>query len=67
LQGTSQLQKQIAYFVGIITVLSISTGVICIIVWAAWLQKDYPGFMSIAAIIATAVSSQLLLFLHFVF
>lgn len=51
------MQKDITHFVLIIAFLSITTGVICVIVWAAWLEKDYPNFMNIAMIIATAVST----------
>eukprot|EP00026_Physarum_polycephalum_P002073 Phypoly_transcript_02077.p1 GENE.Phypoly_transcript_02077~~Phypoly_transcript_02077.p1 ORF type:complete len:897 (+),score=112.36 Phypoly_transcript_02077:167-2692(+) len=54
---TSQLQKDITHFVLIIAFLSISTGIICIIVWGAWLKHSYPGFMNVAMIITTALSA----------
>lgn len=50
------MQKQIAHFVMIIAVLSIFTGIMCIVVWAAWLRRVYPDYMNIDQIISTAVS-----------
>ena len=50
------LQKEILRFVFIIVVLAISTAVLIIILWAAWLRPDHPGFITNSALVIDIVS-----------
>ncbi|KAG2166541.1 hypothetical protein VTO58DRAFT_111109 [Aureobasidium pullulans] len=55
-QGLTPLQKEILFFVGVITALMISMILLVIIVWAAWLRKDHPGWISVPILIVDCVS-----------
>ena len=50
------LQKEILIFVGIITGLMVSMIILVIIVWAAWLRKDYPDWINVPTLIVDCVS-----------
>ncbi|RIA98676.1 hypothetical protein C1645_748901 [Glomus cerebriforme] len=53
---TTILQREITRFVLIIAGLSISTGVILMILWAAWLRVNYPGFLTFSGMLVNAIS-----------
>ena len=54
--GLTPLQKEILRFVLIIVSLAITVSVIVIILWAAWLRPDHPGFISNSLLIIDIVS-----------
>ncbi|CAD0084388.1 unnamed protein product [Aureobasidium vineae] len=49
-------KKEILIFVGIITALMVSMILLVIIVWAAWLRKDYPDWINVPTLIVDCVS-----------
>ncbi|GAB7352874.1 hypothetical protein MBLNU459_g3471t1 [Dothideomycetes sp. NU459] len=55
-QGLTPLQKEILYFVAIIVALMMTMIVVVIIVWASWLRKDHPDWISVPALIVDCVS-----------
>jgi len=50
------LQKEILRFVLIIVSIAITIAVIIIILWATWLRKDHPGFISNSALVVNVVA-----------
>lgn len=50
------LQKEIFRFVLIIISIAITISVIIIILWAVWLRKDHPGFISNSALVVDVVA-----------
>ncbi|KAI5270318.1 cation-transporting ATPase pacL [Aureobasidium subglaciale] len=52
----SPLQREIFIFVGIIAALMVSMILLVIIVWAAWLRKDYPDWINVPTLIVDCVS-----------
>jgi len=50
------LQREIFRFVLIIISIAITISVIIIILWAVWLRKDYPGFISNATLVVDVVA-----------
>ncbi|KAL7418441.1 hypothetical protein Q5752_006899 [Cryptotrichosporon argae] len=54
--GLTTLQKEIYHFVRIIVACALTLAFIVIILWAAWLNKSHPGFISHAALVIDAVS-----------
>jgi sodium/potassium-transporting ATPase subunit alpha len=55
-QGLTPLQKEIYYFVGIIVALMLTFIVLVIIVWATWLRKRHPDWISVPVLIVDCVS-----------
>ncbi|CAG8572667.1 7033_t:CDS:10 [Acaulospora morrowiae] len=53
---TTILQKEIIRFVSTIATLSIGTGCVIMILWAAWLRTTYPTFLSISGILVNAIA-----------
>ncbi|PKY27748.1 calcium ATPase [Rhizophagus irregularis] len=53
---TTILQREITRFVLVIAALSISTGVILMILWATWLRVTYPGFLNLSGMLVNAIS-----------
>ncbi|ORX98166.1 calcium ATPase [Basidiobolus meristosporus CBS 931.73] len=51
----SLLQKDIALFVRIIASLAITTGVIIMVVWGAWLRRTYPTFISLSEVLVNTI------------
>lgn len=54
--GMTPLQRELFYFVLIIVLLMLTFVVIIIIVWAAWLRKDHPEWISVPTLIVSLVS-----------
>lgn len=54
--GLTPLQKEILYFVGLIVALMLVMIILVIIVWAAWLRKSHPGWISVPVLIVDCVS-----------
>lgn len=54
--GLTPLQKEILYFVGIIVGLMLTMVLIVIGVWAGWLRKDHPDWISVPMLIISCVS-----------
>ncbi|ORY33508.1 hypothetical protein BCR39DRAFT_520515 [Naematelia encephala] len=50
------LQREILRFVIIIVTLAISLAVLIIILWAAWLRRDHPGFITNSGLVIDVVS-----------
>ena len=44
--GLTPLEREILRFVIIIACLATFTAVVIVILWAAWIRRDYPGFIS---------------------
>jgi|SRR5277367_1526257 len=55
-QGMTTLQKEILRFVLVIVSAVIFVSVVVIIVWAAWLRVDHPGFLNVSGLIVSVVS-----------
>lgn len=54
--GLTPLQREILYFVTIIVCLMITMVVIVISVWAGWLRKEHPDWISVSMLIISCVS-----------
>ncbi|CAK7206964.1 hypothetical protein SEUCBS139899_009771 [Sporothrix eucalyptigena] len=54
--GMTTLEREIFNFVAIVCTIMLSVIIIVIIVWAAWLRKDHPEWISVAGLIVSAVS-----------
>ncbi|KAF2225003.1 hypothetical protein BDZ85DRAFT_233323 [Elsinoe ampelina] len=54
--GLTPLQREILYFVTIIVGTMVVMVLTVIIVWAAWLRKDHPGWLSVSNLIISCVS-----------
>lgn len=50
------LQREILRFVLIIVSFALTIAIIVIILWAAWLRKDHPGFISNSALVVNVVA-----------
>ena len=50
------LEIEINRFVFLIAVLSITTVVICFIVWGAWLHQGYPNYMKLSPMLVNAIA-----------
>jgi len=50
------LQREILRFVLVIVSAVIFVSIIVIIVWAAWLRVDHPGFLNVSGLIVSVVS-----------
>lgn len=50
------LQREILRFVLIIVTLALTIAIIVIILWAAWLRRDHPGFISNSALVVNVVA-----------
>ena len=55
-QGMTTLQKEILRFVLVIVSAVVFVSIIVIIVWAAWLRVDHPGFLNVSGLIVSVVS-----------
>lgn len=55
-QGLTPLQKEILYFVAIIVCLMFTMIVVVIAVWAGWLRKEHPGWITVPILIVDCVS-----------
>jgi sodium/potassium-transporting ATPase subunit alpha len=55
-QGLTTLQKEILRFVAVIASAIIVVSIVVIIVWAAWLRVDHPGFLNVSGVIVSVVS-----------
>ncbi|CAK7230523.1 hypothetical protein SBRCBS47491_007614 [Sporothrix bragantina] len=54
--GMTTLEREIFNFVAIVCTIMVSVIIIVIAVWAAWLRKDHPEWISVAGLIVSAVS-----------
>lgn len=54
--GLTLLEKEIYYFVAVIVAIMLSMVLLVIIVWAAWLRKDHPSWISVSLLIVDCVS-----------
>ncbi|KAF9960994.1 hypothetical protein BGZ65_011407, partial [Modicella reniformis] len=50
---TTIIQREISRFTRIIITMTISLILLITIAWVAWLQRDYPNFMSVAVLLVT--------------
>ena len=50
------LEIEINRFVFLIATLSISTVIICFIVWGAWLHQTYPSYISLSAMLVNVIA-----------
>ncbi|KAJ1956246.1 hypothetical protein IWQ62_005346, partial [Dispira parvispora] len=50
------LQVEITRFVKIIAALALTTAAVVLIVWAAWLRRDYPTFVSTSTALVNAIA-----------
>ncbi|KAI8870203.1 hypothetical protein GQ42DRAFT_155552, partial [Ramicandelaber brevisporus] len=50
------LQREITRFVILIASMSVTTTVLVLVLWAAWLRTTYPGFMTASAAVVNAIS-----------
>lgn len=55
-EGKTTLEREIFHFVRIIICLALSTCVIVIILWGAWLRKDHPRWINTSLLIVDVVS-----------
>ena len=55
-QGLSPLQKELYYFVGLIVALMLVMIIVVIIVWASWLRKSHPSWITVPILIVDCVS-----------
>ncbi|KAK5125068.1 hypothetical protein LTR85_001259 [Meristemomyces frigidus] len=55
-KGLTPLQKEIYYFVGIIVALMLTMIIVVIAVWAGWLRKAHPDWISVPVLIVDCVS-----------
>ncbi|KAK1057488.1 hypothetical protein LTR33_013627, partial [Friedmanniomyces endolithicus] len=54
--GLTPLQKEILYFVGLIVALMLFMIIMVIIVWATWLRKTHPDWITVPILIVDCVS-----------
>ncbi|ERT02862.1 hypothetical protein HMPREF1624_01165 [Sporothrix schenckii ATCC 58251] len=54
--GMTTLEREIFNFVAIVCCIMVSVIVLVIIIWAAWLRKDHPEWITVAGLIVSAVS-----------
>ncbi|KAG7443376.1 calcium ATPase [Guyanagaster necrorhizus] len=54
--GRTSLESEILRIVLVICSLAIAIDIIVIILWAAWLRRDYPGFISVPVLLIDLVS-----------
>jgi sodium/potassium-transporting ATPase subunit alpha len=54
--GMTPLQKEILYFVSLIVALMLTFVIMVIAVWAGWLRKDHPDYISVPNLIVSCVS-----------
>lgn len=55
-QGLTNLEKEIYYFVAIIVSIMLIMVIVVIGVWAGWLRKDHPDYISVPNLIVACVS-----------
>lgn len=55
-EKTTDLQKEIRRFVIIVVSVAITMAIICVIVWASWLNVDYPGYMPLSVFLSQTIS-----------
>lgn len=54
--GLTTLQKEILRFVVIIAAIALSIAILVVVLWAAWLRKSYPGYLSTTQLLINAIS-----------
>lgn len=54
--GLTNLEREIYYFVATITAIMVTMILIVVIVWATWLRKDHPDWISVPVLIVDCVS-----------
>ena len=54
--GRTTLENEVLHFVLIIASLALTFDVIIVILWAAWLRRDHPGFINVPTLIIDIVS-----------
>ena len=55
-QGLTPLQKEILYFLSSIVGIMLAMIVAVIIIWAAWLRKSHPNWITVPVLIVDCVS-----------
>jgi len=50
------LQIELNRFILIVAIASLTVGVICVIVWAAWLRTAYPDYLNISNMLVSVIS-----------
>ncbi|KAF5309044.1 hypothetical protein D9619_013557 [Psilocybe cf. subviscida] len=55
-KAMTTLQRELLRFVGIIAGLATTVAVIIVILWAAWLRKDHPGYINVPTLLIDVVS-----------
>lgn len=54
--GLTTLQKEILRFVVIIATIALSIAILVVVLWAAWLRRSYPGYLSTTQLLINAIS-----------
>src|SRR5579859_4754300 len=54
--GLTTLQKEILHFVVIIATIALSIAILVVVLWAAWLRRSYPGYLSTTQLLINAIS-----------
>jgi P-type E1-E2 ATPase len=54
--GLTLLEKEVLRFVTLIVAIMLTMIILVIIVWAAWLRKDHPGWINVPTLIVDCVS-----------
>ena len=54
--GMTPLEREIFRFVIIIASLAVTLAILLVILWAAWIRKDYPGFITVPILLINVVS-----------
>jgi sodium/potassium-transporting ATPase subunit alpha len=55
-EGLTPLQRELYYFIGLIVALMLVMIVVVIIVWASWLRKAHPSWITVPILIVDCVS-----------
>ena len=56
------LQIEIQQFVRLIAIMALTTGTICMIIWAFWLRVYHPGFLSLSNMLSTDMGGVIVAF-----
>lgn len=52
----TSLQKELDRFIVLVALLALCMGVICVIVWAAWLRTSYPDYLNVSSMLVNVIS-----------
>ncbi len=52
----TSLQKELDRFIVLVALLALCMGVICVIVWVAWLRTSYPDYLNVSSMLVNVIS-----------